>query len=85
MFLFDLQLAIHRWSVTGTPIEKSIHNLYGLIYFLGCEPYENLSVWNTLTVSFLEGLIREFEIFLKYAILEACLYLQKITSEFDLM
>ncbi|KAG4066978.1 hypothetical protein HA402_007726 [Bradysia odoriphaga] len=47
--------AVHRWSVTGTPIEKSIDNLYGLLYFLDYEPFTDFNVWKTLSLSFSQG------------------------------
>lgn len=53
----DLFTAVHRWSVTGTPIEKSIDNLYGLLYFLDCEPYCDLNAWKQLTIPFQKGTI----------------------------
>lgn len=40
--------AVHRWATTGTPVEKdSIRCLYGLLYFLGFEPFtdEKLFDW----------------------------------------
>lgn len=48
-------LAIHRWAVTGTPIEKSIDNLYGLMSFLGYEPFTDLNIWKNLTNAFNRG------------------------------
>lgn len=48
-------LAVHRWAVTGTPIEKSIDNLYGLLHFLDYEPFSDLNIWKNLTVSFNQG------------------------------
>ncbi|XP_058460410.1 E3 ubiquitin-protein ligase SHPRH [Malaya genurostris] len=41
--------AVHRWTVTGTPIEKSMDNLYGLVHFLDYAPYNNYHVWRELT------------------------------------
>ncbi|XP_034237613.1 E3 ubiquitin-protein ligase SHPRH isoform X2 [Thrips palmi] len=37
--------AVHRWAVTGTPIQKSLHDLYGLILFLCVEPYSDHASW----------------------------------------
>lgn len=47
--------AIHRWAVTGTPIEKSIDNLYGLLHFLDYEPFTDFNVWKRLSLSFNQG------------------------------
>lgn len=48
-------LANHRWAVTGTPIEKSIDNLYGLLFFMGYEPFTDVNVWKNLAVAFNQG------------------------------
>lgn len=44
--------AVHRWGVTGTPIQKSIDDLYGLIAFLGCSPYDEREKWIELMNEF---------------------------------
>ncbi len=49
------QTAVHRWAVTGTPIEKSIDNLYGLLYFMDYEPFTDINIWKKLTLSFKQG------------------------------
>lgn len=42
----------HRWAVTGTPIQKSVNDLYGLVYFLNCEPYSQAPKWRELMHEF---------------------------------
>lgn len=37
--------AVHRWAVTGTPIEKSLDDLFGLISFLNYSPYNEYTRW----------------------------------------
>lgn len=44
--------SVHRWGVTGTPIQKSIDDLYGLICFLGCSPYDEREKWFQLMNEF---------------------------------
>lgn len=44
--------AVHRWAVTGTPIQKSIDDLYGLICFLGCSPFDEREKWLELMNEF---------------------------------
>lgn len=41
--------------MTGTPIDKSIDDLYGLMVFLDCEPYNDRSMWTKLTDAFKNG------------------------------
>lgn len=45
---------VHRWAVTGTPIEKSINQLFGLLHFLDAAPYNELPIWKTLAQPFLQ-------------------------------
>ncbi|XP_071801260.1 E3 ubiquitin-protein ligase SHPRH-like [Asterias amurensis] len=52
-----LQLtAVNRWCVTGTPVQRDLSNLYGLILFLGMEPYWVKCWWdNILYKPYLHG------------------------------
>lgn len=45
-------ITVHRWAVTGTPIQKSINDLYGLMCFLNISPYDRRHTWNELTNEF---------------------------------
>lgn len=47
--------AKYRWAVTGTPIEKNISTLYGLIYFLDFDPYSITNVWKENIQMYLNG------------------------------
>lgn len=38
----------HRWAVTGTPIQKSVHDLSGLMQFLNVKPYSDYVEWKEL-------------------------------------
>lgn len=44
---------VHRWAVTGTPIEKSVNQLFGLLHFLDCEPYNYQAIWARLANPFI--------------------------------
>lgn len=47
--------AVHRWSVSGTPIQKHINDIYGLLFFMGFSPYDDFAVWKRLSAGFYEG------------------------------
>lgn len=47
--------AKHRWAITGTPIDKSIKDLYGLFCFLKFEPYKYSSTFFMLHKRFTSG------------------------------
>ena len=38
----------YRWCVTGTPINKGLEDLYGLMVFLGAHPFDYRYWWNAL-------------------------------------
>ncbi|XP_044732242.1 E3 ubiquitin-protein ligase SHPRH [Chrysoperla carnea] len=37
--------AVHKWAVSGTPAQRGIPDLYGLIIFLGIQPYNDFDIW----------------------------------------
>ncbi|KAI3800036.1 hypothetical protein L1987_35343 [Smallanthus sonchifolius] len=37
--------AVHRWCVTGTPIQRELDDLYGLLRFLKASPYDVRKSW----------------------------------------
>lgn len=45
--MVNLIPSTNRWSVTGTPIQKSINDLYYLVEWLQIEPYSEKSIWNS--------------------------------------
>uniref|UniRef100_A0A182XYS9 RING-type domain-containing protein n=1 Tax=Anopheles stephensi TaxID=30069 RepID=A0A182XYS9_ANOST len=47
--------AVHRWTVTGTPIEKTINNLHGLVHYLDYDPYSYFPVWSQYASRFQAG------------------------------
>ncbi|XP_053664769.1 E3 ubiquitin-protein ligase SHPRH [Anopheles marshallii] len=47
--------AVHRWTVTGTPIEKTVDNLYGLVHYLDYDPYSCWPVWSQYSTRFQSG------------------------------
>uniref|UniRef100_A0A182IK53 RING-type domain-containing protein n=1 Tax=Anopheles atroparvus TaxID=41427 RepID=A0A182IK53_ANOAO len=47
--------AVHRWTVTGTPIEKTIDNLYGLVHYLDYAPYNNFATWSEFVERYQRG------------------------------
>ncbi|XP_024403200.1 uncharacterized protein [Physcomitrium patens] len=38
----------HRWCVTGTPIQRGLDDLYGLLRFLRAEPFDNKRWWTVV-------------------------------------
>ena len=37
--------AKHRWALTGTPIQNKEMDLYAILKFLKCSPFDDLQVW----------------------------------------
>lgn len=41
------------WAITGTPLKKDINDVFGLLLFLRCEPFDDsMDIWNRLYQSF---------------------------------
>lgn len=40
--------ADNRWCITGTPIHNQHWDMYAIIHFLRCRPFDNLGVWRML-------------------------------------
>ncbi|CAH1233506.1 SHPRH [Branchiostoma lanceolatum] len=40
--------AVNRWCVTGTPIQRNLEDMYGLLLFLGVDPYWVKHWWERL-------------------------------------
>lgn len=38
--------ATHRWCVSGTPIQRGLDDLYGLLRFLGAQPFDDYRWWS---------------------------------------
>nr|XP_033799299.1 transcription termination factor 2 isoform X2 [Geotrypetes seraphini] len=39
--------ACARWAVTGTPIQNNLLDMYSLLKFLRCSPFDNFRVWKS--------------------------------------
>ncbi|VDN53111.1 unnamed protein product [Dracunculus medinensis] len=50
--------AVNRWCITGTPIVNSLENLFGLVCFLGIEPFCNQTWWkNSIWFPYQNGIV----------------------------
>uniref|UniRef100_A0A6I8NKF9 Transcription termination factor 2 n=1 Tax=Ornithorhynchus anatinus TaxID=9258 RepID=A0A6I8NKF9_ORNAN len=39
--------AAARWAVTGTPVQNNLLDMYALLRFLRCSPFDNLKLWKS--------------------------------------
>lgn len=55
--LIENLTSVHRWAITGTPIEKNLNDLRGLLLYLNCNPYQCKGYWrhNGLDYDFISG------------------------------
>lgn len=48
-------MANKRWCLSGTPVQNKIQDLYSLLKFLKCTPFDDPNVFNKYLVSDNEG------------------------------
>ena len=36
---------VHRWAVTGTPVQNQLRDMYGLIQFVELAPFDDIKEW----------------------------------------
>lgn len=53
--MFCPLLAINRWAVTGTPIQRSLDDLQPLLQFVGFDIATEATTWNALVHDFLNN------------------------------
>ena len=40
--------AERRWVVSGTPIQNGVDDIYGIVKFLGLEPFNDIDYWRRI-------------------------------------
>ena len=41
----SVSASVHRWAVTGTPVQNKLMDLYSLIRFLELAPFDDIREW----------------------------------------
>lgn len=40
--------SVHRWCVSGTPLDRSLEDAFGLLLFLGAAPLDSKHWWRAV-------------------------------------
>ena len=47
-----------RWALTGTPVHNKPLDIYSILKFLGCHPWDDIRIWNSTMRGTRAGIVR---------------------------